>query len=380
MELSNKKQGNSIPNLSFCKTIKENQNFNTFDVFKLEGKDENSNFIYGYLALTNNESKSIDIYKIFSKNDFKLIQSIKVNCKNIDFIKFFYDPYLKVHYITALINQINDDSEIIIWKIVDENKYILIYNYTNDMLKQPYMMSVRIIFLRFYSILFTKNQLFLIIYYKMNFGRRAGALDIINLYNKKRLSTPEEVGYFTYKKVIKVFHVNRNIGNYLGVLDIDSFRLLKLLPDNFNPDSKEMFDSADFVKIDFAEKLNKGKVIDGVLIEENNNSEYLFTCHKFQDKYYIIKTDIKNNQIVFKSEIHTKELNSMLSWNNNYLVFFTKEGKIILLFNKKTGKIEKKLINGEKSLINGKKLIIHENEELLFGTDENGFLNLWNNQ
>jgi len=266
MELSNKKQRNSIPNLSFCKTIKENQNFNTFDVFKLEGKDENSNFIYGYLALANNESKSIDIYKIFSKNDFKLIQSIKVNCKNIDFIKFFYDPYLKVHYITALINQINDDSEIIIWKIVDENKYILIYNYTNDMLKQPYMMSVRIIFLRFYSILFTKNQLFLIIYYKMNFGRRAGALDIINLYNKKKLFTPQEVGYFTYKKVIKVFHVNRNTGNYLGVLDIDSFRLLKLLPDNFNSDSIEMFDLADIVKIDFAEKLNKGKLIDGVLI------------------------------------------------------------------------------------------------------------------
>jgi len=141
-----------------------------------------------------------------------------------------------------------------------------------------------------------------------------------------------------------------------------------------------MFDSADIVKIGFAEKLNKGKVIDGVLIEENNNSEYLFTCHKFKDKYYIIKTDIKNNQISFKSEIHTKEFNSMLSWNDNYLVFFAKEGKIILLFNKKTGKIEKKLINGEKSLINGKKLIIHENEELLFGTDENGFLNLWNNQ
>ena len=73
----------------------------------------------------------------------------------------------------------------------------------------------------------------------MNFGRRAGALDIINLYNKKRLSTPEEVGYFTYKKVIKVFHVNKNTGNYLGVLDIDSLGLLKLLPDNFNPDSKK---------------------------------------------------------------------------------------------------------------------------------------------
>ena len=70
----------------------------------------------------------------------------------------------------------------------------------------------------------------------------------------------------------------------------------------------------------------------------------------------------------------------MLSWNDNYLVFFAKEGKFILLLNKKTGKIEKKLINGEKSLINGKKLIIHENEELLFGTEENGFLNLWNNQ
>ena len=44
------------------------------------------------------------------------------------------------------------------------------------------------------------------------------------------------------------------------------------------------------------------------------------------------------------------------------------------------GKIEKKLINEDKSLINGKKLNISENEELLFGIDGNGFLNLWNNQ
>ena len=128
MELSNKKNENNSPNISFCKTIKENQSFNTFDVFKMEAKDDNSKFIYGYLAFANNKSKGIDIYKIYPKNDFKIIQSIKVDCNTIDFIKYFYDPFLKVNYITALINKINEDSEILIWKIVDERKYILTYN------------------------------------------------------------------------------------------------------------------------------------------------------------------------------------------------------------------------------------------------------------
>ena len=381
MELSNKKNENNSPNISFCKTIKENQSFNTFDVFKMEAKDDNSKFIYGYLAFANNKSKSIDIYKIYPKNDFKIIQSIKVDCNTIDFIKYFYDPFLKVNYITALINKINEDSEILIWKIVDESKYILTYNYTDDMLKKPYMMSVKIIFFRFFSILFTQNQFFLIIYYKMKFGKRAGTLDIINLYNKIKLFSPKEVGYFTDKKIIKVFHVNRNNGNYLGVLDIDSFRLLKLLPDDkYNKDSKEMFDSNDIININFNEILKKGKVIDGILSEKNNNSKYLFTCHKVKGKYYILKTDIKYNQIVYKAEINTNEVNSMLSWNDNYLVIFEKEGKNIVIFDKRTCKIEKKLINGDKSLINGKKINIHENEELLFGIDENGILNVWNNQ
>ena len=309
-----------------------------------------------------------------------MIQSIKVNCKNIDFIKFFYDPYLKVYYLAALINKINDENDILIWKIVNESQCILIYSYTDDMLKGAIIMSVKTAFFKFFSIFFTNSQFFLIIYYKMNLCKRAGYLDIINMYNNKRLDSPEEVDYFSYKKIINVFQVNRDTGNHLGVLYVDSFTLFKILPDNYNPNSEKIFDSTDIVKINFVDKLNIGGVIDGMLIQDNNNSEYLFTCHKHQDKYYILKTDIKYNQIVYKAEIIINELSSMLDWNANYLIFFEKEGKYILLFNKRIGKIEKKLINGDKSLINGKKINIHENEELLFGIDENGILNVWNNQ
>ena len=117
-----------------------------------------------------------------------------------------------------------------------------------------------------------------------------------------------------------------------------------------------------------------------MFIQDNKNSEYLFSCHKYQYKYYILKTNIKYNQITYKAEINTNELNSMLDWNDNYLIFFEKEGKNILLLNKRIGKIEKKLNNEDKSLINGKKLNNSENEELLFCMDVNGFLNLWNNQ
>ena len=384
MEISNKKNENSSPNLLFSKTIKENQNFNTFEVFKMENKNGSSSFINGYLAIANNESKSIDIYKIYPKNNSKLIQTIKVNCKNIDFIKYFYDPYLKVNYLTTLITLINDERNILIWKIIDENKFLLISNYTDNMLNGGIIMSVKTAFFRFYNIIITKTKFILIIYYETNIflNRISGYLDIIYIHNKdnkERLNFPEEVDNFRKKKVINVFQINRDTENYLGVLDIDSFTLLKILSNNFNQNSREIFDSNYIVKINFVGKLNIGEVTDGVLIQENNN-EYLFTCHKYQNKYYILKTNIKYNQICYKLEININKFNSMIPWNANYLIFFEREGKNILLFNKRIGKIEKKLINKDKSLVNGKKININDNEELLFGTDGNGILNLWSNQ
>ena len=102
------------------------QYFETFDVYNLnikENNEKNENYLCGYLAVPNRETKNIEIYKICSKDNIKLIYTLEVGFDSIQNIKYFYDKYRDINYLTALINK----NEIIkIWKIKDETNYELI--------------------------------------------------------------------------------------------------------------------------------------------------------------------------------------------------------------------------------------------------------------
>ena len=104
MEINNKISKNSIPNLQFQK--KENGlNYTTsFDAFTINNKSDNYNLSGSYLALGNNDSKNIFMYKINSKDDIKLIHTIKLDYDNINLIKYFYDSFNHFHYLVILIN------------------------------------------------------------------------------------------------------------------------------------------------------------------------------------------------------------------------------------------------------------------------------------
>ena len=108
------------------------QYLETFDVYNLnikENNEKNENYLCGYLAAPNRETKNIEIYKICSKDNIKLIYTLEVGFDSIQNIKYFYDKYRDINYLTALINK----NEIIkIWKIKDETNYELILNYTKS--------------------------------------------------------------------------------------------------------------------------------------------------------------------------------------------------------------------------------------------------------
>ena len=92
-----------IINIKFYKTIDGLCKSNIFEMYKMKIKNKKE----AYLSIANNKSKCIQIYKINSKDDFKLIHTIKIDGKDINEIKYFYNKYTDTHYLTALV----DDSE-----------------------------------------------------------------------------------------------------------------------------------------------------------------------------------------------------------------------------------------------------------------------------
>ena len=104
----------------------------TFDVYNINIKGNNEEiegFCGGYLATPNREAKNIEIYEIYSKDDIKIIHILRVGFKSIQCIKYFYNKFRDIYYLTAFIN----DNEIIkIWKIKNESIYKLILNYTKS--------------------------------------------------------------------------------------------------------------------------------------------------------------------------------------------------------------------------------------------------------
>ena len=103
------------PNLKFDKNVNEQNRINIFDAYTLNTKGQNNNDFSGsYLALENDQTKNIDIYAIHSKDYIYLFHTIKIGFKDINIIKYYYDPYYDSHYLLALINA---KTNVLIYKI-----------------------------------------------------------------------------------------------------------------------------------------------------------------------------------------------------------------------------------------------------------------------
>ena len=397
------------------------QYLETFDVYNLnikENNEKNEIYLCGYLAAPNRETKNIEIYKICSKDNIKLIYTLEVGFDSIQNIKYFYDKYRDINYLTALIN----NNEIIkIWKIKGETNYELILNYTKSAKQGGYSMSYRPIMYECYSLLFNENNSILAMIYHVQNGctQRDSYIKKYDFINKRELGKFKSNSLYGINDFNKIFPIIHNGINYLGILSEYSF----FLYDIFSPiicrknrkkcyykndgensetesdeDNDEIEDDEEIKKE--KEKMGKKKIkiniypnseiINGILIHDIKNEINHLYSYQTEKKIIgdyevnensICKIDINNNQILFKMNLGSIALISMIVWNDNYLLLFEKEKNYILLFNLLTGRIETKFNyeNKDNYLFTGKKLVINDKEELLFVNDSKGIISLWIN-
>ena len=369
------------PNLKYYKQITNKCQFDSyeinssgpFEVFKLESYYQENNFYGGYLATGNNETKNIDIYKINSKDNIELIHTIQVQYATINTIKYFYDPFNDINYLTALIN---NKTRILIWKILNENKYKLILNLFENVLQGGIGITLRPRRYDYYYLLFDKGKSILVFNYKIQSGCMSSNvyLEKYDFINNKSL---EKISNFNWEPIYQSFPVYLNKKNYMAILNLSSFDLIEI----FKTDIKN-----EITKLDLIPKNIYAKNINAIITEENNEDEFLYLIyHTYYNnnvgKNILIKINLKNKENLFKTELDIDNLITISFWNKNYLLLFEIKSTIMHLFNTKTCRIEKKFINNKgNGLFTGKKLVINNNEQLLFVLDVNGNLNLWINE
>ena len=388
MEKINLKSKNHFPNLKYSKIIVKNcevynkyDYFGTepFDIFKIENKEKKENFSGYYLSTSNSETKDIDIYKIYTKDNIEKIYSLEVKYNDIYSLKYFYDSYHGIHYLTALINE---KTNILIWKMKNEKKYELITNYKNAIQQGGYSMSIRPIRFIFYMLLFEKEQPSLIFVYNVQKGctKKVTCFEKYDFINNKNIDKFSKTNYY-FRSKFDGYIINLDKKNYFGVLRGGNFILYEIFASDLINSLKE---NSKIIKFELSKYYDAIKNI--VIIKENNEDKYLYynEYHKENDdeneKNFIGKIDLKNGEKLFKAQIKIGELFSMTIWNKNYLLLFEKLSENIYIFNLKTFRIEGKLINPDDNIYNGKKLIINNNEELLYVSGLNGVIHLWINE
>ena len=388
MEKINLKSKNHFPNLKYSKTIIKNcEIYNkydyiaveSFDIFKIENNEKKVNFSEYYISTSNNETKDIDIYKIYSKDNIKKIYSLEVKYSDIYSLKYFYDSYHNAHYLTALINE---KTNILIWKIKNEKEYELITNYKDVIEQGGYSMSIRPIKFSFYMLLFEKEQPSLLFAYNVQkfCTRKVTYFEKYDFVNNKKLDKLSTNNY-CFRSKFEGYSINLDKKNYFGILKDGNFILYEIFASDLIKSLKE---NSNVLQFELSKYNNAIKNI--VIIKENDEDKYLYYNEYYEEndnkigKNFIGKIDLKNREKLFKAQIKIDELFSMTIWNKNYLLLFEKLSENIYIFNLKTFRIEGKLINHDDNIYNGKKLIINDNEELLFISELNGVINLWINE
>ena len=393
MENVNLKSKNPFSNLEYYERIINNfeiysksdyHGCEPFDLFKMENKEEKEkeNSLGSYLVTSNKDTKNIDIYKIYSPYDIQKIYSIEVKYSDIHSIKYFYDSYNNVHYLTALINE---KTNILIWKIEAENKYELIANYKDDMSQGRYSISIRPIKFNCYMLFFNKEQSLLLLVYNVSRGCtcKVTFIEKYDFINNKKLEKFSESSIY-YSNRIYGYLINIGEKIYFGLLNLGMFFLYDIFSSDLNKSLDEEEEEKDYISIKFKLGECPDDIKNIVIMKENNEDKYLYYNKYYKDNNnneynYIGKIDLINKEYLFEAKINIGFLFSMTIWNKNYLILFEYNSFNIHIFNVKTFQIQGKLLSLSNNLYNGKKLITEDNEELLFVTSGNGFIYLYIN-
>jgi hypothetical protein len=171
-------------------------------------------------------------------------------------------------------------------------------------------MSLNPISFNFYMLMFDKEQSFLILIYINQVGclSRYTKIEKYDLIHNKKMGKISFENY-PYYDIYKGFSINLNGQQYLGILMIDEFILYNI------------FSSESFIKIKEIKNLKDHSCYEytnnGIITCENEEDKFMYFNHfkineGKKDRNTIYKINLKENENLFKYDLNTNELISIL--------------------------------------------------------------------
>lgn len=290
-----------------------------------------------YLAVKRKEEYNdisyIDIIKITSISNFKIINTLKGHQKRINFIKYFINPYNKKEYLLS-----GDREEIIrVWGIKDENNYIsLIFIKTN------------------YGRLLLQQSIYNCILYFTEYRNYIYTTTVTN--NNSRLYDLED-GALLREISFTTNHYTFYLLRYKDFI-VDVCRDNTIIYQLFNEEI--------YAKIECSEISGDNR--SACIIYDKDETDYLYISNSYG---YIISYDLKKKKINSKIYLGC-DLYHIISWDLNTLIVtqYDSEYLGIVFLDKNKNKVISNTIKCNYELICLKKILLNEKEEIMFTAGE----------
>ena len=379
MESVNNISTNLLPNKTtfFYYDISPLEDVVSFETFNLSEDSLN-----GYLAFSD-DSNMIFICSISETKEISIEQTIEINCKKIQSIKYFNNN--DKNYLVVLVNESN---KIIIFEIKNINTFQKIYEHENNhCYRSGYSGTKHNIKFMEYLLLFKDNKVYLVISYNEASGCCSRS-HVIEIYDIKeniltlKYSCESNVFYISliqWKNSILKFckYLTFPIGDYLIIYDFFNQKN--------NADEENRFTDSYGNQVIYEELCNQKNYITDTIknaggeflfINDENNLHYIYSMiSKDKDTTLIIKTSLKQKEIITKIEL-TLAIQKLVLLNEKYSILIEKNSNKIKLLNLENWEIEIEKDfqneNGNENVKDAKIVVINKDEKLIvIKTDTN---------
>ena len=286
--------------------------------------------------LENKNNSFINIIKIKSVDNFKIIQRLYGHNQRIVFVKYYLDPYTDNEYLLSA----DKEEVVMVWKIIDKNTYkrfCYINTFYGELLLGQSIYSCIIFFTEKKNYIYTSTA-------TKNYSR---------LYEL-------EDGAFLKNITITFYNYTLHLIKYKDyIIDICKDYIMI-----YNPFSEEIYDK-------IQNESTVGENRSGCIVYNKNNTDYLCITNQYGN---IIIYDI-NIKKIFKTIKTNGEFYHIMPWNSDLLIAAVHNLNSLWIINF-NGKIDKNTFKSDAHLICVKKFILNE-EEIILCAGGQGFNSLY---
>ena len=296
-----------------------------FAVYNLVKDPKKTVYVAIKNKLENSQSSFINIIKIKSVDDIKIIQRLYGHNQRIVFVKYYLDPYTDNEYLLSA----DKEEVVIVWKIVDKGNYER-FCYINT----------------FYGQLLMRQSIYSCIIF---FTERKNYIYTTSVTkNYSRLYELED-GSFLRNVTITLYNYTLHLIKYKQyIIDICKDYIMI-----YNPFNELLYDT---IKNDQTLGENRS----GCIVYNKNNTDYLCITN---ENGFIIIYDL-NIKKIYKIIKTNGEFYHIISWNLKYLILAVHNHDSLWVVDF-DGKINKTTFKSNAHLICVKKFILNEQEIIL---------------